>query len=131
MDSVAFKMNFVIDLRHTRICLVACRNRAKQLGSIQPTACSWIRVNSNRGRKDTVFISESLKAVDCRLFWFTLEYMAFQSVECFLKQIPLFKERSLHSYPSRHARLRPIVIYFYMHNRYTLLKWLFFTHSSE
>ena len=68
MDSVAFKMNFVIDLRHTRICLVACRNTAKQLGSIQPTACSWIRVNSNRGRKDTVFISESLKAVDCRLF---------------------------------------------------------------
>ena len=65
---VAFKMNFIIDLRHTRICLVACRNRAKQLGSIQPTACSWIRVNSNGGRKNTVFISESLKIVDCRLF---------------------------------------------------------------
>ena len=68
MDSVAFKMNFIIDLRHTRICLVACRNRAKQLGSIQPTACIWIHVNSNRGRKDAVFISESLKTVDCRLF---------------------------------------------------------------
>ena len=68
MDSVAFKMNFIIDLRHTRICLVACINRAKQLGSIQPTACIWIHVNSNRGRKDAVFISESLKIVDCRLF---------------------------------------------------------------
>ena len=68
MDNVAFKMNFIIDLRHTRICLVACSNRAKQLGSIQPTACSWIHVNSNRGRKGTVFISESLKIVDCGLF---------------------------------------------------------------
>jgi hypothetical protein len=54
---VAFKMNFIIDLRHTRICLVVCSNRAKQLGSIQPTACSWIRVNSNRGRKGTVLHS--------------------------------------------------------------------------
>lgn len=54
---VAFKMNFIIDLRHTRICLVVCSNRAKRLGSIQPTACSWIRVNSNRGRKGTVLHS--------------------------------------------------------------------------
>ena len=57
MDSVAFKMNFIIDLRHTRICLVACINRAKQLGSIQPTVCSCIRACSNRGRKGTALHS--------------------------------------------------------------------------
>ena len=54
---VAFKMNFIIDLRHNRIGLVACSNRAKQLGSIQPTVCSWVCVNSNRGRKDTALHS--------------------------------------------------------------------------
>ena len=48
---VAFKMNFIIDLRHTRICLVVCSNRAKQLGSIQPTDNIRSIATSNRGRK--------------------------------------------------------------------------------
>lgn len=50
-------MNFLIDLRHRGNGLAACSNKAKQLGSIQPTVCSCIHVNSNRGRKDTALHS--------------------------------------------------------------------------
>ena len=51
MDSVAFKMNFIIDLRHTEPWLLEHINRAKQLGSIQPTDSIRSIATSNRGRK--------------------------------------------------------------------------------